>query len=54
MNPLHVMAAPTSTTNSLIAKSGRPGVRAFLLSIAALTIALLLALYSGAAARLGN
>ena len=48
------MAAPTSTVNSLLAKSGRPGVRAFLLSIAALTIALLLALYSGAAARLGN
>src|SRR6516165_4862796 len=48
------MAAPTSMINSLLAKSGRPGVRAFLLSMAALTIALLLALYSGAAARLGN
>jgi len=38
------MAAPTSMINSLLAKSGRPGVRAFLLSMAALTIALLLAL----------
>ena len=48
------MAVPTSTIDSLLAKSGRPGARAFLLSMAALTIALLLALYSGAAARLGN
>ena len=38
----------------LWAKSERPGVRAFLLAMAALGIALLLALYSGAAADLGN
>ena len=36
------------------AKADRPGVRAFFLSIAALTVALLLALYSGAAAESGN
>jgi uncharacterized protein (DUF58 family) len=38
----------------LWAKADRPSVRAFFLSIVALTIALLLALYSGAAAQLGN
>jgi uncharacterized protein (DUF58 family) len=48
------MATITSTLQSLWAKSDRPGVRAFFLSMAALTIALVLALYSGAAARLGN
>jgi uncharacterized protein (DUF58 family) len=48
------MTALTSAINSLLAKSGRAGVRAFFLSMAALTIALILALYSGAAARLGN
>jgi uncharacterized protein (DUF58 family) len=36
------------------AKADRPGVRAFFLSIAALGVALLLALYSGAAAEIGH
>src|SRR6202790_4262326 len=40
--------------SALWAKADRPSVRAFFLSIVALTIALLLALYSGAAAQLGN
>ena len=44
--PLNMSTAP--------AKAERPGVRAFLLSIAALTVAMLLALYSGAAAQLGH
>jgi uncharacterized protein (DUF58 family) len=35
-------------------KTDRPGVRAFLLSMAALSVAFILALYSGAAARIGN
>lgn len=35
-------------------KGDRPGVRAFFLSMAALSIAFILALYSGGAARLGN
>jgi uncharacterized protein (DUF58 family) len=35
-------------------KADRPGVRAFFLSMAALSVALVLALYSGAAVRLGN
>jgi uncharacterized protein (DUF58 family) len=35
-------------------KADRPGVRAFFLSLAALSVAFVLALYSGAAARLGN
>jgi uncharacterized protein (DUF58 family) len=35
-------------------KADRPGVRAFFLSMAALSVALIMALYSGAAARLGN
>jgi uncharacterized protein (DUF58 family) len=35
-------------------KADRPGVRAFLLAMTALSVALVLALYSGAAARLGN
>lgn len=48
------MASLTSTIHSLLAKSDRPAVRAFFLSLAALTIALFLALYSGAAAQLGN
>ncbi len=38
----------------LWAKADGPSVRAFFLSIAALTVALILALYSGAAAQLGN
>jgi len=48
------MSSLTSTVNALLAKSDRPAVRAFFLSMAALTIALILALYSGAAAQLGN
>jgi len=48
------MATLTSTLNALLAKSDRPAVRAFFLSMAALTIALILALYSGAAAQLGK
>ncbi|HME13559.1 MAG TPA: hypothetical protein VKF79_11890, partial [Candidatus Acidoferrum sp.] len=48
----------TQTKNSSIgqlwAKADRPAVRAFFLSITALTVALLLALYSGAAAELGQ
>ena len=47
------MSVP-STIAQLWAKSDRPAVRAFLLSIAALSAALLLALYSGAAAELGQ
>ncbi len=43
-----------STAAQLWAKADRPGVRAFALSIAALTVALLLALYSSAAAELGH
>jgi uncharacterized protein (DUF58 family) len=43
-----------STVANLWAKADRPGVRAFFLSMAALTIALVLALYSGAAAELGR
>lgn len=35
-------------------RADRPGVRAFLLSMAALSVAFVLALYSGGAARLGN
>src|SRR5216683_45126 len=44
----------TSTVAQLWAKADRPGVRAFFLSIAALAVALMLALYSGAAAELGR
>ncbi len=43
-----------STISQLWAKADRPAVRAFLLSITALTAALLLALYSGAAAEIGQ
>ena len=43
-----------STISQLWAKADRPGVRAFLLSMFALSAALLLALYSGAAAELGQ
>ncbi len=43
-----------STIAQLWAKADRPSVRAFFLSITALTGALLLALYSGAAAELGQ
>jgi uncharacterized protein (DUF58 family) len=40
--------------SQLWAKADRPGIRAFFLSMLALGIALILALYSGAAAQLGN
>jgi uncharacterized protein (DUF58 family) len=43
-----------STLAQLWAKADRPGVRAFFLSIAALSAALVLALYSGAAAEFGH
>jgi uncharacterized protein (DUF58 family) len=43
-----------STIAQMWAKADRPGVRAFFLSIAALGVALLLALYSGAAAEIGH
>jgi uncharacterized protein (DUF58 family) len=46
--------APTSILAQLWAKADRPGVRAFFLAITALAVALLLAVYSGAAAELGN
>ena len=48
------MPQTTSTLTQLWAKADRPAVRAFFLSISALGIALLLAIYSGAAAELGN
>lgn len=44
----------TSTVAQLWAKADRPAVRAFFLSLTALAVALLLALYSGAAAQLGQ
>lgn len=47
------MKLHTSLTN-FWEKADRPGVRAFFLSMAALSVALVLALYSGGAARLGN
>ena len=43
-----------STLTNLWEKADRPGVRAFFLSMAALSVAFLLALYSGAATRLGS
>jgi len=43
-----------STVANLWAKADRPGVRAFFLSMSALAVALVLALYSGAAAELGR
>ncbi len=48
------MARSESTLAQLWARADRPGVRAFFLSMAALSVALLLALYSGAAAELGQ
>src|SRR5467141_3649251 len=48
------MSAARSTLAQLWAKADRPAVRAFLLSMVALSAALLLALYSGAAAELGQ
>lgn len=47
------MSLKTSLTNAW-EKADRPGVRAFLLAMAALSVAFVLALYSGAAARLGS
>jgi uncharacterized protein (DUF58 family) len=44
----------TSTVANVRAKADRSGVRAFFLSMAALGVALVLALYSGAAAELGR
>jgi len=49
--------APTPSSSRIAhlwSKTDRPAVRAFFLSITALTVALLLALYSGAAAELGQ
>ena len=43
-----------STLAQIWAKADRPGVRAFFLSISALAVALILALYSGVAAEFGN
>lgn len=48
------MAAIRSTLAKMVAKADRPGVRAFFLSMVALSGALLLALYSSAAAELGQ
>jgi uncharacterized protein (DUF58 family) len=48
------MSATKSTLAQLWARADRPGVRAFVLSMFALSAALLLALYSGAAAELGR
>src|SRR5258708_37912730 len=48
------MPPTTPTIAQLWAKAERPSVRAFFFSIAALGVALLLAVYSGAAAELGN
>src|SRR6202795_4865132 len=48
------MSATKSTLAQLWARADRPAVRAFILSIVALSAALLLALYSGAAAELGR
>lgn len=47
------MNLKTSLTKAW-AKADRPGVRAFLMAMTALSVAFVLALYSGAAARLGN
>ena len=48
------MPQTPSTLVQLWAKADRPSIRAFFLSITALGVALLLAIYSGAAAELGN
>jgi len=47
-------ANSSSTLTQLWAKADRPGVRAFFLSLAALSVALVLAIYSGAAAEMGH
>src|SRR5215813_12038046 len=44
----------SSTIAQLWARADRPGVRAFFLSLAALSVALVLAIYSGAAAEMGH
>ena len=44
----------SSAISKAWAKADRPSVRAFFLSMAALSVAMVLALYSGAAAQLGN
>ena len=48
------MAPLNSTLEQLWTKADRPGVRAFFMSMAALGVALVLALYSGAAAELNH
>ena len=48
------MSSSSSLLAQLWAKAATPGVRAFFLSLLALAVALLLAVYSGAAAELGN
>jgi uncharacterized protein (DUF58 family) len=48
------MATIRPALSGLWAKADRPGIRAFLLSMVALSIALVLALYSSASAQLGN
>jgi uncharacterized protein (DUF58 family) len=48
------MRSFSSSISDFWAKTDRPGVRAFFLAMAALSVALVLALYSGAAAQLGN
>src|SRR5262249_35631555 len=48
------MTTSNSTLAQLWAKADRPGVRAFFIAIAALGVALMLALYSGAAGELGQ
>src|SRR6266513_2480900 len=48
------MSSLQTTIAAMWAKADRPGVRAFFLAMSALSIALLLALYSGAAGELGH
>jgi uncharacterized protein (DUF58 family) len=48
------MSSFQTTIAAMWARADRPGVRAFFLAMAALSIALLLALYSGAAGELGH
>ena len=49
-----INSASSSTLAQLWARADRPAVRAFFLSIAALSVALLLAIYSGAAGEMGH
>src|SRR6266849_127251 len=56
-SPFPCSLHPVSVTSSFArfwAKADRPGVRAFFLSMSALAVALVLALYSGAASELGR